>query len=186
MDEYKDIIHGCINGERKSQEELYRLFSGKLYAICIRYTKDMDDAKDILQEGFIKIYQKIGQFRFTGSFEGWLKRIVINTALEKYRSQRFYDPIDDNPNLNLEAEGGDVTDDLSARDLIMIIQELPAQYKLVFNLYAIEGYAHKEIADMLGISEGTSKSNLSRARAILQSKVKKQFLMMNEFTDGKR
>jgi RNA polymerase sigma-70 factor (ECF subfamily) len=165
------IIAGCIEGKSTCQEALYRLYSGKMWALCLRYARDRDEAKDILQEGFMKIFERISQYEGRGHFEGWMRRVFINLALGEYRKQRTLriDAVINNENeqetyANIECE-------LSAAELLEVIQELPPQYKLVFNLYAIEGYSHKEIGGMLGISEGTSKSNLSRARDILQRKV---------------
>jgi RNA polymerase sigma factor (sigma-70 family) len=167
------IIEGCKAGDRKAQNELYRMFAPKMFAVCLRYARDYDEARDNLQDGFINVYQHIGQFGFKGSFEGWVRRIMVNVSLQKYRSQFMLYPLsgqEKNEDLSLE----NVTDMMSEQDLLSLIRELPPRYKLVFNLYAIEGYNHKEIAAMLGITEGTSKSNLSRARDILQDKLKKQ------------
>ena len=143
-----------------------------MYGICLRYTNSSDDAQDVLHEGFLKIFDKIGQFQSRGSFEGWMRRIMVNTALEKFRNQYRHVSIQDN-SIELESDTGeDVNDSLTAKELMKFIQELSPQYRIVFNLYAIEGYSHKEISHMLDISEGTSKSNLSRARTILQDKIK--------------
>lgn len=143
-----------------------------MFGLCLQYSNNHDDAKDILQEGFIKVFQKLGQFDHRGSFEGWVRRIMINTALEKYRSHLHLYPLTDREMKNEEPTYEEVFERLSAGDLIRLVQELPPRYRMVFNLYAIEGYAHKEIGEMLGITVGTSKSNLARARGILQKKVK--------------
>ena len=154
---------------------LYRQYSAKMWAICLRYAHDHDEAKDILQDGFMKIFEKISQYEGRGYFEGWMRKIIVNTALAIYRKKHF---------LNIESNlipeksdeiSGQIESKLSADELLEIINELSPQYKIVFNLYAIEGYSHKEISEMLGISEGTSKSNLSRARYILQKKVSTVF-----------
>lgn len=147
------------------------MFSSKLYPVCLRYTKNTEDAKDVMQEGFIKILQKIEQYKGFGSFEGWLKRIMINCALEKYRNMHYVNEYDDAYNHKESLIDSSVTDKLTEEELLSLIQELPTKYRLVFNMYAIEGYNHKEIAEILNISEGTSKSNLSRARGILQKKL---------------
>ena len=145
-----------------------------MFAICLHYSNNYADAQDVLQDGFVKVFGKISQFEGTGSIAGWIRRIMINTALEKLRGQKYFLEIDE-----VKEENGlqydEIVDTISADDLVKIIQELSPQYRVVFNLYAIEGYSHKEIGQMLGISEGTSKSNLSRARTILQQKVKERF-----------
>ena len=173
MPDIKNIIKGCLAGNRRDQELLYRRHAAKLYAVCLQYSGNDEEARDILQEGFIKIFDNLGHYKSEGSFEGWMRRIVVNTALEKYRS-RFslyrVDDIDAIPEPDASPETEDYSG-LEAGDLLDIIRELPPKYRMVFNLYAIEGYSHKEISQMISISEGTSKSNLSRARIILQRKV---------------
>jgi RNA polymerase sigma factor (sigma-70 family) len=173
VDELKDIIKGCLSGERRSQEKLYKLFSSRMFGVCLQYSNDYDDAKDILQEGFIKVFSKLEQFDERGSFEGWVRKIMINTALEKYRSHLHLYPLTEKDLKKEEMTYEEVFERLSANDLVKLVQELPPRYRMVFNLYAIEGYAHKEISEMLGISVGTSKSNLARARVIMQEKVKR-------------
>ena len=175
VDQLDNIIQGCLKGDRKCQEQLYKMFSAKMFGLCLQYADNQDDAADILQEGFIKVFRKMGQFRGKGSFEGWIRRIMINTALERYRSQVRLYPITDNTVSNDDMVYEEVLDRLSAADLIRLVQDLPPRYRMVFNLYAIEGYSHKEIGQMMDITEGTSKSNLSRARDILQQKVKQHF-----------
>jgi RNA polymerase sigma factor (sigma-70 family) len=164
------LILGCANKEPIAQEQLYRLFAGKMFALCLKYSKNKEEAEDNLQDGFIQIYDKISQFKNKGSFEGWMKRIVINTALQKYRDKNVlnvvYDFVDEEE-VMVEVE----EEDISLDYLLKLIQELPNQYRLVFNLYVLDGYSHKEISKELKISEGTSKSNLSRARAILKEKI---------------
>ena len=173
MEEIREIIKGCLEGNRRDQELLYRRHAGKLYAVCMQYSGNDDEAKDILQEGFIKIFENLRQYKFEGSFEGWMRRITVNTALEKYRSRNNLYKVEDIDQIS-ETESEPDADDynrLEANDLLGIIRELPPKYRMVFNLYAIEGYSHKEISKMVNISEGTSKSNLSRARIILQRRV---------------
>ena len=171
IDNIEHIIKGCIAGKNEAREMLYKLYSGKMWAICLRYARDRDEAKDILQDGFIKVYEKISQFEGRGYFEGWMRRIFVNQALAEYRKRRTLsiDAVIKNENDHEIIEN--IESEIFAAELLEIIQELPPHYKMVFNLYAIEGFSHKEVADMLGISEGTSKSNLSRAREILQRKV---------------
>ena len=173
MTEIKNIINGCLKGDRRDQELLYRRYAARLYAVCLQYSGNDEEARDVLQEGFIKIYENLVHYKYEGSFDGWVRRIMVNTALEKYRSKHnLYrvDDIDQIPEPNAEPDNEDYAG-LEARDLMEIIRELPPRYRIVFNLFAIEGYSHKEISDMISISEGTSKSNLSRARVILQRRV---------------
>jgi RNA polymerase sigma factor (sigma-70 family) len=173
LTEIRNIINGCLKGSRRDQELLYRRYAAKLYAVCLQYSGNDEEARDILQEGFIKIYENLNHYKYEGSFDGWVRRIVVNTALEKYRSKHnLYrvDDIDQIPEQDAEPDNEDYAG-LEARDLMEIIRELPPRYRIVFNLFAIEGYSHKEISDMMSISEGTSKSNLSRARVILQRRV---------------
>lgn len=181
----EDIIKDCNSGKRKAQEQLYNLFSEELYGVCLYYSKDYTEAEDTLHEGFMKIFQKISQFQGKGSFAGWMKRIMINTALEKFRKQNHMYAIGDEINAEHDISPDNVVEDLSVQDIMTMIRELSPQYKMVFNLYAIDGYSHKEIAEMLGISEGTSKSNLARARYILQKKVKKDFYSNTSYKDAK-
>ena len=170
----EEIINGCISQKREYQEKLYTLFSRKLFAACYNYSKDYAEAEDTLHEGFMKIFQNISKYSYTGSFEGWMRKIIVNTALEKYRAQKHM-YIVDNIEYTEDISYNEIISNISANDLMEIINELTPQYKIVFNLYAIEGYSHKEISEMLEISENTSKSNLSRARCILKNKVEKYF-----------
>lgn len=175
VDQLKSIIKGCIAGKRSCQEELYRIFSGKMFGLCLQYASSYEDAKDIMQEGFIKVFGKLKQYDGRGSFEGWIRRIMINTALEKYRSQLFMYPVNQVKMDRDEFQYEHIIEKLTAKDLIRMVQSLPPRYRMVFNMYAIEGYSHREIGKIMGISTGTSKSNLSRARGILQEKVRKLF-----------
>lgn len=168
----EDIIAGCKKGKYACQEELYKLLAPKMYAVCLRYTDNQDDAKDVLQEGFIKVFDKIEQYVGKGSFEGWVRKIMVNMALMRFRTKNTIEvPMEDYHQNGYKASNVNISEKLEADYLLGLIEQLPPQYKLVFNLYAIEGYSHHEISEMLGISDGTSKSNLSRARAILQQKV---------------
>ncbi len=169
------IIKLCKENDIKAQEAIYRIYSGKMYALCLRYAQDSSHAKDLLQEGFIIVFEKIKQFKGIGSFEGWMRRIFINLALAEFRKKNFR-MIEINLNDAQYAVDDDLilneTFEISEQELLSIIQSLSPQYRMVFNLYAIENLSHKEIAQLLNISEGTSKSNLSRARQILQEKLK--------------
>jgi len=152
---------------------LYRRFSPRMYAVCLRYAGNPEEAEDILQEGFIKIFKKLGSFRSEGSFEGWIRRIFVNTAIEHFRRKRYLQPVTEKEENSVEGSYLSVLDNLAERDIMKLIQQLSPGYRTVFNMYVVEGYTHKEIGDMLGISEGTSKSQLSRAKVILQQMVKK-------------
>jgi len=167
-----DLLKGCLEGNRRMQEELYRRFSPRMYAVCLRYAGKAEEAEDILQEGFIKIFKKMDSFRGDGSFEGWMRRIFVNTAIEHFRRKRYLMPVTEKEENTIEGKYASALDDLGAKDVLALIQELSPGYRTVFNMYVVEGYTHKEIADMLGISEGTSKSQLSRAKVILQDMVR--------------
>ncbi len=163
------LIKKCKKKNAKAQEQLYRLYSGKLFSLCLKYSNDYPSAEDTLQDAFITIFEKITQYKSQGSFEGWMKRVTINTALQKYRKQKVFDIINEEQIEEVDVEIDQ--EDISLDFLLQIIQQLPDRYRLVFNLYVLDGYSHKEIAEMLGISIGTSKSNLARARYILKTKI---------------
>lgn len=167
-----DLIAGCLEGNRRMQEELYRRFSPRMYAVCLRYAGNAEEAEDILQEGFIKVFKKLDSFRGDGSFEGWIRRIFVNTAIEHFRRKRYLMPVTEKEENTIEGKYVSVLDNLAEKDIISLVQELSPGYRTVFNMYVVEGYTHREIADMLGISEGTSKSQLSRAKVILQDMVR--------------
>lgn len=168
----EEIIKGCQENKAKFQKLLYELMSPKMLGVCMRYAKDDFDAEDILQNAFIKIFGKIDLYRGEGSFEGWVRKIVVNTGIEYYRKNlRSLNIV----NIDGLKEDAAVTafdmSKINAKDLMTLIQRLSAGYRLVFNMYAIEGYSHKEIAEELGITEGASKSQLSRARSILRQQI---------------
>ena len=163
------LINDCKNNDRKAQEQLYRLYSPKLFAVCLKYSRNYTEAQDNLQDGFIIIFHKIEQYAFKGSFDGWLKRVMINNVLQQYRTQTFLSLVNEDVPEDVEIEIDD--ENISLDYLLKIIQELPDRYRLVFNLYVNDDYSHAEIAEMLSINVGTSKSNLSRARMILKEKI---------------
>ena len=166
------LIENCINGNRKSQKELYDMFSGKMFYICVRYAKNQMDAEDILQDGFVKLFNNLNKFRGEGSFEGWVKRIFITTCLGYLKLKKLdIKELEEFENKIIDTYKN-VFDDLSRKDIIKSSFELSLGYRTVFHLYALEGYSHKEIASRLGITESTSKSQLSRAKAILTHKIK--------------
>lgn len=175
VDRLHKIVRACQENQPGAQRELYDMFKSKMLGICLRYAGNYDDAEDILQEGFLKVYEKIYQFGFKGAFEGWIRRIMVNTALEKYRLHYRQVSLNESIAEIVDEQENEIAGDIDIHELVKIIQELSPRYRIVFNLYALEGYSHKEISDMLQISEGTSKSNLSRARTILQEKVNKYY-----------
>ena len=172
------LINRCKQNDRKAQSEIYQLYAGKLFALCLKYSKNYQEAQDNLQNGFITIFNKIEQYKFNGSFEGWLKRIVINTVLQTYREKNVLNLVTEEIPEEVEIEVDE--EHVSLDFLLKLIQELPNRYRLVFNLYVLDGYSHKEVADLMNISEGTSKSNLSRAKLILRDKIES-----NQFTNKK-
>jgi len=167
------LVTNCLAGRADSQELLYRRYASRMFGVCLRYAKNKMEAEDIMQEGFIKVFQNLKNFRCDGSLEGWVRRIMVNTAINYYKSNLKYlqtldiDDCAHHENVSIEA-----TDNISLKTLLNLIQKLPEGYRMVFNLYVIEGYSHREIGDSLGISENTSKSQLSRARKVLQEKLK--------------
>jgi RNA polymerase sigma-70 factor (ECF subfamily) len=163
------LIQQCKKNDATAQSQIYKLYASKLFSLCLKYSNSYVDAEDTLQDAFITIFKKIEQYRHQGSFEGWIKRITINTALQKYRKEGVFDLVNENQIEDVTVEIDD--DDIAIDFLLKIIQELPDRYRLVFNLYALDGYSHNEIAEMLNINVGTSKSNLARARMILKEKI---------------
>ncbi len=163
------LIKQCAHNDRKAQAYIYQLYGGKLFAICLKYSNNKQEAQDSFQDGFITIFNKIGQFNFKGSFEGWMKRIMVNTVLQKYRKKSVLNIVTEEIPDEVIVEVNE--EEISLDMLLKSIQELPERYRMVFNLYVLDGYSHKEIAGMLNVAEGTSKSNLSRARIILKEKI---------------
>ena len=164
-----ELVQGCRNNDRKYQELLYRKFAKKMYGICMSYTKDRSMAQEILQDGFVKVFKKIDGFREEGSLEGWIRRIITNTALDHLRQKsKLYEFIDDNKEVEEERLDNSILDKINADGIFNLIKQLPEGAKAVFNLYAVEGYSHKEIAEKLEITEGTSKSQFKRARSLLK------------------
>ena len=164
------LLHECKKNNTQAQEQLYKLLAPKLFSVCLKYSRNHEEAQDNLQESFLIIFDKLNQYKAEGSFEGWAKRLVINYVLQQYRKKgTFLEIISDNIPVVEEVEMDD--DGVSMDFLLKIIQELPDRYRLVFNLYVVDGYSHKEIAKMLEITDGTSKSNLARAKMILKEKI---------------
>lgn len=181
MDELLNIlIQQCQQNDRKAQSEIYQRFSAKLFSICLRYSNNYEDAQDVFQEGFIHIFGKIQQFQFKGSFEGWLKRVMVNFCIERHRKKNYLYVVNEEITMDDHAmdefifEVEEQVEDLSYEELLSFIRELPDRYQQVFNLYAIEGYTHQQIADLLNISVGTSKSNFFRAREKLMESIQRK------------
>ena len=170
----EQIISGCQKNEPKAQEQLYGLYAKKLFGICMKYAPNIADAEDNLQDGFMQIYKTIIHYKNQGSFEGWAKRIMITTALQKFRKNKHLEiitnEITDFEDVEVELSDNEISIDY----LLQLIRELPERYRLVFNLYVIDNFSHHEIADLLEISIGTSKSNLHRARTILKQKIESE------------
>lgn len=171
-----EILKGCLNNDRSSQKKLFDLYAPKMLAVCMRYIRNKEEAEDVLQESFIKVYKKLDTFKGNGSFEGWIRSIMVNTSLRHLENRKReidkteltnYTPI---PGIN------DIISKLDYQILIKLVNELPDGYRLVFTLYAIEGFQHKEIAEKLGITVGTSKSQLARARDLLKKNVEKYYM----------
>lgn len=182
-DKLKEIIEGCLRNNRRSQEELFKLFHGKMLPVCMRYMPDRDSAQEVLQEGFIKVFEKLGAFDYKGSFEGWIRRIIANTAIDAIRKSKKDPYLTDNDNdfkLGTSDPMEELEDleftDLKAEIAMEAIQKLSPAYRAVFNLFVLEDYSHKEIAELLGISEGTSKSNLAKAKMNLQKILSEKFM----------
>jgi RNA polymerase sigma-70 factor (ECF subfamily) len=156
------------------QELLYKKYAGKMYGVCLRYSGNTEDANDLLQEGFIKVYKNLSKFRGEGSFEGWIRRIFVNTSIEHFRRKVKLYKVSEAQENTLEDTDLSVLDTLAEKDIIVLVNELSPGYKAVFNLHVIEGYSHKEIADLMGITEGTSKSQLARAKGVLKKSLQKK------------
>ena len=171
MEDLKNIVEECVSGNVRAQETLYRLLAPKMFGVCLRYSKDSTEAEDNLQEGFIKVFTYIKNFRHEGSLEGWVRKIMVNVSLEKFRKQNIMYPVEDITIFESQNYTNDIIDKISADELVNLIQELPPRYRMVFNLFVMEGMNHKEIGEEMQITEGTSKSNLARAKDILKRKV---------------
>lgn len=171
----KKLIDECIKNNRKSQRRFYEMYAPVLLGLCCRYTRDRSEAEDVLQEAFIKIFNNLGQFAGIGSFEGWIKRIVVNTAITHYRQNLKHAYQEDISEIKESRISGDnfIEAEFTQEELMNVIKSLPQGYRVVFNLYAIEGYKHREIAEMLNIDISTSKSQFSRARKLVQQKLER-------------
>ncbi len=168
-----ELIKGCLRENATCQKEIFDRFASRMLGVCNRYARNSADAEDILQDAFIKVFNKLDQFKFEGSFEGWVRKIVVNTALKKYsliRYEKEFTGFDVPENQKIQADPAAYSH-LTEKDLLVLINSLPDGYRLIFNLYVIEGYQHEEIASMLQIQPGTSRSQLVKARTLLQKQI---------------
>lgn len=176
--EEQQIINGCIEGKEKYHKILYERYYGKMLMVCMRYSKDREEAKDVLHEGYIRVFKNLDQYHFEGSFEGWIRKIMVNTSINYFKRNNMRNITDYVGDDIKDIEAGEylvdvnnVLSEIAAKDLLSLIQQLPPAYKLVFNLHALEGNSHKEIAELLNITESTSRSNLTKARSKLQQQI---------------
>lgn len=177
------LIDGCIKGDRKCQQIVYESYYGKMKSLCLRYARDADEAQDLLQDGFMKVFTKIGKYNQQGSFEGWMRRIIVNNAIDHYRRKKNdFVFTDSDYVLDANAEHEEVDDydaessEIKVNQIVEAIQQLSPAYRAVFNLYVMEDYSHKQISEQLGISVGTSKSNLAKAKANLKKILEKEYI----------
>lgn len=171
MDE-KTLINSCLNGNPVAQRELFEKYAPKMMSVCLRYLKNKQEAEDVLQDGFVKVFDKLDSYVSSGSFEGWIRRIMVNTALDQIRKNNKFSFSENVDELGYKlGKDSTIQGDLAANDLLKMINEMPQGYRVVFNMFAIEGYSHKEIAKTLGVTENTSKSQFARARAYLKNKL---------------
>jgi RNA polymerase sigma factor (sigma-70 family) len=181
-DKLEKIIKGCIEGDKKCQEELYRLLSPGMYALCLQYASDTDEAGDFMQEGFIRVFTRMDTYRWEGSFEGWVRRIMVNTALQTIRRKKQMFVLNEELTEDSSYEIPSVQSELEKEDLLKMISSLPVNQRVVFNLFVIEGYNHHEIASLTGMPENTSKSHLHRARMALKEMINLHWEAMEQNT----
>jgi RNA polymerase sigma factor (sigma-70 family) len=178
------LLRGCLRHEPAAQEAFYRYFAPCLLHICVRYARSRTQAEDLVQEAFIRVFERLGQYRNEGSLEGWVRRVAVNTCLDHYRAEaRRWQEFDLDAAADLSSDDADALSRLAAQDLVALIARLPDHYRLVINLYCVEGYTHKEIGDQLGLDEHTSSSQLSRARRLLAELVRRsERILSNELS----
>lgn len=170
----RELVQGCLGGDRRCQEALYTRYARRMYAVCLRYARHELEAQDLMQEGFIRVYEKLSAFRMEGSLEGWVRRIMVHTAINQFRKKAFQMERFGMEYLPEEPVAANAIDNLGEKELMALIAGLPDGYRHVFNLYAIEGFDHAEIAEMLGCGESTSRSQLSKARSLLQARIERK------------
>lgn len=167
----RELVEGCQREDRRAQEALYGRFARRMYAVCLRYARHRSEAQDLLQEGFIRVYDKLGGFRMEGSLEGWIRRIMVHTCINNYRRKAFQNERFGLDHVPESAEEPTVMDHLGEEQLMALVRTLPDGYRMVFNLFAIEGFDHAEIATLIGCQESTSRSQLAKARRMLQQRI---------------
>ena len=171
----RDLIEGCINNKQEAQQKLFNLFAGKMMSVCLRYANDEQQAQDILQEGFIKVFKNINKYRFDGSFEGWLRRVFVTVAIRQVSKQKIYFSDADISDKAEHSVDPEVLSKISTDEIHLMIRNMPDGYRTIFNLNIIEGYSHEEIAAMLGIQATTSRGQLLKARKYLQAMIEKKY-----------
>jgi RNA polymerase sigma-70 factor, ECF subfamily len=172
LEKTKELIQSCIEGDRNAQSRLYELYAPKMFPVCLRYAKNREEAEEIIQEGFVKVFKSLHSFKFAGSFEGWIRKIMLYTSIAHYRAKIKLHPVINIETADIQGvKSEDIIGRIGEKELLKMVQALPPAYRLVFNLYVFEGLKHREIAQELGISEGTSKSNFFDAKVILQRAV---------------
>ena len=182
LENYKDLIHACINGDRISQSNLYELFATKMFGVCMRYSKSREEAEEVMQQGFVQVFKSLGNYKFEGSFEGWVRRIMVYSAIRNYhRKSKMHIVVDIEKSQAMEMGNEDIITRLQKKELLKLVQALPPSYRMVFNLYVFEGMKHREIAEQLNISEGTSKSNFFDAKRLLQKAVIKSLKIAKNY-----
>ncbi len=180
---HRELIQACQKQKPQAQRELYHQFAPAMLAVCFRYARNREEAEDVLQEGFVKVFQKIHKFDDKGSLEGWIRRIMVNTAIDHLRKEKHYQHQLEINEAITEEVTENALDHLEAEALLALIQSLPTGYRVIFNLYGIEGYSHAEVAEQLGISESTSRSQYTRARALLKEKVRETYMETKVYRD---
>lgn len=180
-DDIQFIIRGCLSGERASQEKLYHLYAERMMSVCMWYARNREDAEEILQDGFMRVFTYLHKFTGKGSFEGWIRKIMVNAALFKYRNKfsTMHVATEYNTDIHDSTQEANFVSNYDERELLKLVQLLPPAYRMVFNLHVFEQYSHREIAETLGISKGTSKSNLADARRILQASLTAKKMVVN-------
>ncbi|MDP4284374.1 MAG: RNA polymerase sigma factor [Bacteroidota bacterium] len=181
LEKTKELIQSCIEGDRNAQSRLYELYAPKMFPVCLRYAKNREEAEEIIQEGFVKVFKSLHSFKFAGSFEGWIRKIMLYTSIAHYRAKIKLHPVINIETADIQGvKSEDIIGRIGEKELLKMVQALPPAYRLVFNLYVFEGLKHREIAQELGISEGTSKSNFFDAKVILQRAVANSMKIANQ------
>jgi len=178
----KKLIQACIDGDRQSQNSLYEWFAKKMFGVCLRYSRNREEAEEIMQEGFVQVFKSLKSFKYTGSFEGWVRKIMVNCSIKHFRAKPKMYPVVEVDNIHSNVIANEETlARLDKKELLKMVQTLPPAYRMVFNLYVFEGMKHREIAEHLGIAEGTSKSNLFDAKVLLQKTIAKSLRIAINF-----